>query len=311
MLSVLRANSRGSQHGPSIRSAGAPRANEQIVTKEHRLDSLTDGALTVAQIIFVNAVLSGDNALVIALTAQQLPVSLRKRAVLWGSLLAVFLQVAFAILVGQLLEVPGLRLAGAIALIVIARKLVGEARGENRETRPSSTILGAILTILVANLAMSLDNVLAVGALSRGLPSLIALGIGVSALMLLAASALVIALIERYRWLTVAGAGILACTAAGMICEEPLLADFAGFAHAVTTNVPAGTALAGDGVPQEIAALSTDSTAPQWTRQWSFAIYGLALTLCFGNLRWWAAIQRFERERESVAVEPEAAYVHG
>lgn len=317
MLSVLNLHSDLHQNGPKT-SFGKGASRERVVCDEGTpLNTLTDGALTVAQIVFVNAVLSGDNALVIALTSRQLPPALRKRAVLWGSALAVLLQVAFAILVGYLLEVPGLRLAGAIALILIARKLIGEAREEARESRSTTNVLGAVLTILIANLAMSLDNVLAVGALSRGFPSLIALGLGVSAVMLLAASALMITLIERYRWVTFAGAAVLACTAAGMICEEPLLAGAASFANANGQRIAAAIEKEPEPEPivvqrpLELMTAATDSAATKLTRTWSFAVYGLALSLCFGSVRWWSAIRRFERERESSVVEAEPLYVHG
>ncbi len=279
------------------------------------MDTFTDGAWTVAQIVFVNAVLSGDNALVIALTSQQLPAGMRKKAVLWGSSLAVLLQVAFSILVGRLLEVPGLRLAGALALILIARKLIGEAREEAREARSIQSVTGAVLTILIANLAMSLDNVLAVGALSRGVPGLIALGIGVSAVMLLVASAVMIAMIERYRWVTLAGAGLLSCTAAGMLCDEPLLVGATD--QAAEASVPnsaereqlADLSSVVANPPQQLITATADSATGRLTRSWSFAVYGMALSLCFGNLRWWGAIRRFEREREASLVEGEPFYV--
>jgi len=257
--------------------------------------------LAIGQIVFVNVVLSGDNALVIAMTAQQLPAPLRRKAIVWGSGLAVVLQVIFAILVGQLLDIPGLRLGGAIALILIARKLASDTQDEPTEARSSRSALGATLAIVVANLAMSFDNVLAVGALSRGMPQLIAVGIVVSAVMLLAASSLVVALIERFRWLTYAGAAVLACTAAGMVCEEPLLAKALGahekseFRGSSREGAPDSSAAA---LP-EVTVASTPANVSWLTGEhWKVVIYLLALSLCFGDLRWWTMIRRFETERE-------------
>jgi YjbE family integral membrane protein len=285
------------------------------------LASLTDGALTVAQIVFVNMILSGDNALIIAMTARRLPVPLRRRAVLWGSALAVLLQVAFAIVAGWLLAIPGLRLAGAVALVLITRRLIGGAPDESREPRTTNDVLGAVLSILIANLVMSFDNVLAVGALSRGQPALIALGILVSAVMLLAASSLVIALIERYRWVTLAGAGLLACTAAGMICEEPLLAEVAesrfetgtlrvdSIVPNLSADLAASDAERNAEPPRDLIAATTGVLVAPLTRTWTWTVYGVVFSACFGNLCWWSAIRHFDRDHESEGVEGEPACV--
>jgi YjbE family integral membrane protein len=258
--------------------------------------------LTVAQIVAINVVLSGDNALVIALTAQKLPAPLRRRAVLWGSAFAVILQVVFAMMVARLLEVPGLRLAGALALLMIARKLISETRDETRAAVSSKSILGAVLTILVANLAMSFDNVVAVGAISHGFPALIAVGVLVSAAMLLAASSIVVALIERYRWMTTAGAALLACTAAGMICEEPILAGSLPFesqaaAAGLVESMPNPTATTPiderPGDSQPVIAATAHGITERLTLKWSVAVYALAISLCFANLRWWSTNAAF------------------
>lgn len=265
------------------------------------MTSFSDWLLAIGQIVFVNVVLSGDNALVIAMTAQQLPAPLRRKAILWGSGLAVVLQVVFAILVGQLLDIPGLRLGGAIALILIARKLAGEAQDEPAEQRSGRSALGAVLAIVVANLAMSFDNVLAVGAISHGMPQLIAVGILVSAVMLLAASSLVVSLIERFRWVTYAGAALLACTAAGMVCEEPLLADALG-THENADFRGSSREVAEDSQSETASEVTVAEarTSVSWLagEHWKIVIYLLALSLCFGDLRWWTMIRRFERERE-------------
>lgn len=265
------------------------------------MTSFSDWLLAIGQIVFVNVVLSGDNALVIAMTAQQLPAPLRRKAILWGSGLAVVLQVVFAILVGQLLDIPGLRLGGAIALILIARKLAGEAQDEPTQGQTSRSALGAVLAIVVANLAMSFDNVLAVGALSHGMPQLIAVGILVSAVMLLAASSLVVALIERFRWVTYAGAAVLACTAAGMVCEEPLLADALGTHETADFRGSSRPLTESEGstiTTPEVTVAGTPANVSWLTGEhWKIVIYLLALSLCFGDLRWWTMIRRFESER--------------
>jgi YjbE family integral membrane protein len=301
------------QHGgPQRRSSSAAlRTNAGTGTEEFSVESLTEGALTVAQIVFVNAILSGDNALVIALTAQRLPAGLRNKAILWGSVLAVFLQIALAVVIGRLLDIPGLRLAGAVALVLIARKLIGDAREEARQTRSAQSVPGAILTILIANLAMSLDNVIAVGSLSRGVPAFIAVGIGVSAVILLAAGSLIIALIERYRWATVAGAGLLACTAAGMICDEPLLAGAAGLStEEAVSELPGSTPVTEQATivahgTSELNLASTGVAPLVLSRRWSLVVYGLSLSLCFGNLPWRDAMRSFDREREASIAEAE------
>jgi YjbE family integral membrane protein len=271
--------------------------NERLKTEEPPLAPLADGVLTVAQIVAINVVLSGDNALVIALTAQQLPTPLRRKAVFWGSALAVILQVVFAILVARLLEVPGLRLAGALALLMIARKLISDPRDEAQSSATTRSVLGAVLAILVANLAMSFDNVVAVGAISHGFPALIAVGVLVSAVMLLAASSIVVTLIERYRWMTSAGAALLACTAAGMICEEPILAGSLPFESQAAAAMPtesmtpsAATMLdERTSYAQPVIAGAAHGITERLTLKWSVAVYALAISLCFAKFRWWHA----------------------
>lgn len=252
--------------------------------------------LTVAQIVFVNIVLSGDNALVIGTYANGLPTAMRRRAVCWGSSFSVVLQILFALGIGHLLGVPGLRLFGALALVFVARRLVFNHVDESHCTaRSSPGAWRAVLAVVAANVAMSFDNVLAVGVISRGDPWLTAFGILVSAAVLLAASSLVVRILERFPSAIWGGAALLACTASGLICEEPLLDRF--FNPVSSAEVAAALASAGEPVRVDsgvsaidlaqstFAAIENSLTGHSGSRAW-FA-YPLILGLCFAPRRLW------------------------
>src|SRR5207237_2018917 len=131
-------------------------------------------------IIWVNIILSGDNAVVIALAARSLPKAQQKQAIFWGAGAAVVLRIVLTIVAVKLLEFPFLKIVGGLALLWIAVKLlVPEDEGDG-DVASSSHLLGAIKTILIADLVMSTDNVLAVAAAAKGSVTLLTLGLLIS-----------------------------------------------------------------------------------------------------------------------------------
>lgn len=178
----------------------------------------------VAAIVLIDLALSGDNALVIGMAARQLPAAQRRRAIVFGGLGAVVLRVLAAAAVTLLLAIPYLQLAAAIVLVVIAYRLVhpGEPHG-SRAVRAASTLRAAIVTILLADAAMSLENILGVGAAAHGSILLLVFGLGLSIPIVLFGSTIVVRVLERYPGTIWLGALALIWTAAEMLLDEPAI----------------------------------------------------------------------------------------
>ncbi len=198
--------------------------------------------LTVGGIILVDIALSGDNALVIGAAASQLARRQRVVALFWGGLGAIVIRIALTGIATELLLIPLLQaVGGAVILFIAIRMLLPEKAAEDAGRRTSERFWTAILSILVADLTMSLDNVLAVGALARGNLTLLVFGLVVSMALLLLASALVAQLITRFWWLMDIAALTLAYLAARLVIEDPIVSKFAdltgGRAIALTVGV--------------------------------------------------------------------------
>jgi YjbE family integral membrane protein len=205
-----------------------------------------DSVSSIVQIVLINAVLSGDNAVVIALAAHGLPPARRRQAMLWGSGLAIVMRLVLTFLVSYLLLLPGLRFLGAVLLAYIACKLIqeeSEAAGHVQETR--TNMRAAIARIALADLVMSLDNVIAIAGVSQSEPVRLVIGLILSITMILTLSTLIVAIMNRFRWVVYAGAAILALTAADMM-EHDLLAfrpSFAEFSDQAGTSELTGWSL--------------------------------------------------------------------
>jgi YjbE family integral membrane protein len=185
------------------------------------LDS-TEFWLALAQIIGINIVLSGDNAVVIALAARSLPPQQQKQAVLWGSGAAVVMRILLTVVAVELLKLPWLKLIGAMLLFWIAIKLLlPEHEGEGGgKTAPS--MAAAIKTILIADLLMSLDNVIAVAAAAKGSLLLLIIGLGISIPLVIFGSTLLLGLMERYPIIITIGAALLGWVAGEMVISDPV-----------------------------------------------------------------------------------------
>jgi YjbE family integral membrane protein len=179
---------------------------------------------SAAGILLIDLVLSGDNALVIGATASRLPRASRMLAIILGGVGAVFFRLILATVATELLQVPLLRAIGGVILIVIAiRLLFGQGDDQSARFESQNRLLPAILTILLADATMSLDNVLAVGALAHGDIWLLVAGLLVSMALLFVASALIARIVERFTWLIDLAAVVLAWTAAGLFLDDALV----------------------------------------------------------------------------------------
>jgi len=179
--------------------------------------------LPLLEIIWIDILLSGDNAVVIALACRALPEGQRTLGVMLGSGAAVALRVVFTVLVVELLGLPFVKIAGGVLLLWIGVRLT-RAEERQKEIAPANTLWSAIRIIVVADAVMSLDNMMAVAAAAKGSKLLILLGLALSIPLLVFGSTLVLALLNRYPILVWAGAGLLGWIAGDLIGTDPDLA---------------------------------------------------------------------------------------
>ncbi|GAA5158640.1 TerC family protein [Viridibacterium curvum] len=181
----------------------------------------------LVKIIWVNILLSGDNAVVIALAARSLQPSQQKHAIVWGSAAAIVLRVVLTIFAVKLLQLEWLKLIGALLLLWIGVQLLA-SEDDEADIKQSGSLLGAIKTILIADLVMSLDNVLAVAAAADAAPAeaklvLLVLGLAMSIPIVIFGSALVLKLMERFPVVITLGAMLLGWIAGEMASSEPVV----------------------------------------------------------------------------------------
>lgn len=176
-------------------------------------------------IILIDLVLAGDNAIVIALAARNLPKRLQTQAIFWGTFGAVAVRIALTAVVVYLLKVPGLMLAGGLILLPIAWKLLRQDEpGEGHEIKAAVGFWSAMRTIVVADALMGLDNVLAIAGASHGHLGLVVIGLLISVPLVVWGSTLILKLIVRFPAIVYVGAGAIAWTAARMISHDGLVA---------------------------------------------------------------------------------------
>jgi YjbE family integral membrane protein len=187
---------------------------------------LTSAAFWAAlgSIIWVNIILSGDNAVVIALAARSLPPKQQKMAIFWGSAAAIVMRVILTIIAVEMLKWPWLKIIGAILLVYIGVTLMlddGDGEGDVGEDKGNIWI--AIRTILIADLVMSLDNVLAVAAAAKGNILLLVIGLALSIPLIIFGSQLLLKVMERFPIIITAGAALLGFLAGEMLLTDPAL----------------------------------------------------------------------------------------
>lgn len=172
-------------------------------------------------IILINVVLSGDNALVIGMAARNLQPRQRRWAILAGGAAAIVLRVIFTFVAVLLLRVPLLEALGGLLLVWIAYKLLSE--GEEAEVVGSESILGAVWTIVFADMVMSLDNMLAVAGAANGSDWLVFFGLVLSMPLILFGATLIARLLNRFSWLMIVGSAVLTITAANMVVSDEIV----------------------------------------------------------------------------------------
>jgi YjbE family integral membrane protein len=199
------------------------------------ISDLWPHALAAAQIIWINVILSGDNAVVIALACRGLPPKQRRWGMILGAGAAVLLRVFFTLIVVQLLATPFLKLVGGALLLWIAVKLISEDEGGAHEDRikASDRLMRAVWTVTVADAVMSLDNVLAIAGIAQNNQAMLVFGLAVSIPLIVAGAGLIMTLLDRFPILVWAGAGLLGWVAAEMIVTDLVLLQW------LQANVPA------------------------------------------------------------------------
>lgn len=174
------------------------------------------------KIIWINIILSGDNAVVIALAARSLPPHQQKKAVFLGSAAAVVLRIALTVVAAKLLQLSFLQVVGGLLLLWIGVQLLSEEEDGEGESKEYGSLMAAVRTILIADLVMSLDNVIAVAAAAKGSMLLLILGLAISIPLVIFGSTLMIRLMERFPIIITLGAGLI-----GWVGGETIVSDVA------------------------------------------------------------------------------------
>jgi YjbE family integral membrane protein len=176
-------------------------------------------------IILIDLALAGDNAIVIALAARQVPLHMQRKVLIWGSIAAVVVRAIASLFVVWLLKIPGFLLAGGAILLYIAYKLVQpqDEKSDSITVSADATLRQAVTTIVVADMAMGIENVLAIGGAAHGNVLLVVIGLLISVPIIMFGSQLVLKMVERFPHIITAGGAILAWTAIKMMLGEPFV----------------------------------------------------------------------------------------
>ena len=181
----------------------------------------------LVKIVWINIILSGDNAVVIALAARSLPPHQQKKAVFWGSGAAVVLRIVLTVVAAKLLELSFLQIIGGCLLLWIGYQLLGSDEDDAGEAKTYGSLMAAVRTILLADLVMSLDNVIAVAAAAHGSILLLVLGLAVSIPLVIFGSTLMIKLMERFPVIVLLGAALIGWVGGETIANDTALHGYA------------------------------------------------------------------------------------
>jgi YjbE family integral membrane protein len=182
--------------------------------------------VAVMQIIAIDIILGGDNAVVIALASRRLPEQQRNRAIFWGVFGAIALRVILIFFALQLLKIPYLKIVGGLLLFWIGLKLLMPDHDDGHEIDASTNLMGAIKTIIVADAVMSLDNVIAIAAAAKDSIGLVVFGLVVSVPIIVWGSKLVLVLMDRFPIVIVGGAALLGWIAGDMLVHDVVVKDW-------------------------------------------------------------------------------------
>ena len=181
----------------------------------------------LVKIIWINIILSGDNAVVIALAARSLPPEQQKKAIMFGSGAAVVLRIVLTVVAAKLLELSFLQIIGGCLLLWIGYQLLGSDEDDAGEAKTYGSLMAAVRTILLADLVMSLDNVIAVAAAAHGSILLLVLGLAVSIPLVIFGSTLMIKLMERFPVIVLLGAALIGWVGGETIANDTALHGYA------------------------------------------------------------------------------------
>jgi YjbE family integral membrane protein len=215
------------------------------------LDTIAADLLALFQVILIDLALAGDNAVAVGLAAAALPARQQRQAIFWGIVGALVLRILFALVTVQLLQVRGLLLAGGLLLFWVAWRMwqdlaahragtvgeptAGAAIGAGAgHVAPQASFARALLTIVIADVSMSLDNVLAVAGVSRHAPAIMAFGLVLSVVLMGVAAGVIARVIDRYRWIAIVGIVVILFAAVRMVWEDMLV-----FVPGVVPAIPA------------------------------------------------------------------------
>ncbi|RPI46049.1 MAG: TerC family protein [Betaproteobacteria bacterium] len=217
--------------------------------------------VTLAQITMINILLSGDNAVVIALASRSLPPKQQKQAILFGSFGAIILRVILTFFAVYLLELPFLKIVGALALIWIGIKML-IPEDDDHELNAHDGLWEAVKTIIIADFVMSLDNVLGVAAAAKGNVPLLVIGLAISIPLIIYGSTLILKLMNRFSFIVTAGGGLLGWVAGEMLVSDPAVSEMVNMQLAwAHTGVPVMATFAVIGVGKWLS-LPGDSEEP-------------------------------------------------
>ncbi|MGB3274354.1 MAG: TerC family protein [Xanthobacteraceae bacterium] len=257
--------------------------------------------LAVFKIIWIDVLLSGDNAVVIALACRSLP----QRQRLWGMALgagtAVLLRIVFASIITTLMSIPYLKLAGGLALIFIAAKLLVPEKDSEDEVDAAASLLQAVRLIVAADVVMSLDNVIAIAAAADGSIALLVFGLMVSIPLIVTGAALIMAVLDRLPVLVWAGAGLLGWIAGHVIATDPAVAPL------LQTVVAGEIRLAAD-LSSTLFGVSGGATGALDLNELAMSLIGVVAALAGGVL--WRSRRAEEEAIVITADEPDGDLSH-
>ena len=209
---------------------------------------MLDEALVIAilQIIAIDIILGGDNAIIIALACRNLPSRQKKLGILWGTAGAIGLRVILVFFASTLLTIPSLKLIGGLLLLWIGVKLLSEeADLDEGAIKQSGSLIEAIRTIIIADFVMSLDNSVAIAAAAKGNMALVVFGLLLSVPIIIGGSAIILRMMQRFPIIITLGGALLGWLSGDLIANDPLLKDYLASLPAYATKVAAATGAVG------------------------------------------------------------------
>ncbi len=210
--------------------------------------------IALVQIVAIDIVLGGDNAIIIALACRNLPKKQKRIGILWGTAGAITLRVILVFFASALMTTPGLRLIGGVLLLWIGIKLLTDQAGDDLEGKiaQKGSLIGAIQTIVIADFVMSLDNALAIAAASKGSMFLVVFGLVVSVPIIIGGSAIILKMMERYPLIITLGAGLLGWLGGDLIANDKINETIL---PAIILQSPWIAAIAGAGIVVGVGSL--------------------------------------------------------